>query len=284
MHFPLPLAAPLPLTSGRYWALLGAVDGVLLLLAWLAQREGTRPARLALVPLAYALVWQLSGGIAFERPLHEWLNYVIGLGGVYVRVSSLCFDVFMLTIFCGRQVTLLIPRLALLETPYMHPRPPPSTTIDLLSNPSLAGWNKTPYYTPPRLVKPPFRSAGAHLLVVLRDSSVMFALTMLARPFDRLLDIRGASIWELSGENVPWLPRWVPYVHPLHQNVGAVGVTAIFGVRLSMRASTKAPPTLTLVSSPLIALRLPLCRVHLSFLGGPLDLARLGAVRVWRDL
>jgi hypothetical protein len=59
----------------------------------------------------------------------------------------------------------------------------------------------------------------------------MFALTMLARPFDRLLDTRGASIWELAGEDVPWLPGWVPYVHPLHRDVGAVGVTVIFGVR-----------------------------------------------------
>lgn len=87
MHFPFPLAAPLSLTSGRYWVLLGAVDSVLLLLSWLAQREGTRQFRLALLPVAYAAVWQLSGGIAFERPLHEWLNYVIGLAGVYVRCS-----------------------------------------------------------------------------------------------------------------------------------------------------------------------------------------------------
>lgn len=85
MHFPLPLADALPASSPRLWTLLAAMDGLLLALAFLAQRAHTRPYRLALVPVLYAVVWQLSGGIAFERDIHQWLNYVVGLGGCYVR-------------------------------------------------------------------------------------------------------------------------------------------------------------------------------------------------------
>lgn len=145
------------------------------------------------------------------------------------------------------QVVLLIPRLACLTTPYSHPRPPPSTTVDLLSNPSLAGWNPTPYYKPPPTVKPPFRSASAHLLVAARDAGLMLALTLLARPFDRLLDLGGASLWDLEGEDVPWLPAFVPYVHPLHRHVGIVGGTAIFGV-------SEPPPFPPRSAAPVVAL------------------------------
>lgn len=93
LAWPLPFALPPAQdpTTLRPWLQLGALDGLLLLLAFLAQRQHTRPVRLAIAPLAYVLVYQLSGGLAFD-PVRNWFNYVIGLGGCYVRrlVCSLC--------------------------------------------------------------------------------------------------------------------------------------------------------------------------------------------------
>lgn len=67
MHLPIVLPAPLPLTSMHFYSLILALSANFFSLAWLAQREGTRPIRLALAPAGLGFAWQLFGGVEVPR-------------------------------------------------------------------------------------------------------------------------------------------------------------------------------------------------------------------------
>lgn len=87
------------------------------------------------------------------------------------------------------QIALLIPRLSLLSQPYTHSNPSlvPSTTIDLLINPSLSLWNKTPYYTP-RPPKGEGYTGKGHALAYLRDSLAMSVICVVGYPLWRMFE------------------------------------------------------------------------------------------------
>ncbi|CED83776.1 hypothetical protein [Phaffia rhodozyma] len=208
MHISIPLAEPLKISDLTYWKYFGTESVLLLSLAYLAQQKNTRPIRIGLAGLAYVVGWQLSGGFVFKDPAHGFCNYLVGLLGVYLF--------------------LLIPRLALLSEPYYHPTPcPPSTTIDLLINPPLTGWAPTPYFTPPRTGKKPFRSAAKHLVVSLRNASILVGICALAAPYPGFTQTEGFSLFGvMSGQKVIWLPG---FIQPLDERFVALSITAFFG-------------------------------------------------------
>lgn len=69
MKLPIHLPEPHSLNSPRFYALGLAFDGYMLLLAWLAQREGSRPWKLAIMPVGLWCLWELSGGVAWPGEL-----------------------------------------------------------------------------------------------------------------------------------------------------------------------------------------------------------------------